>query len=394
VNGVKDDGRGSGASARWAPFVGSLGVLLCTVLAACGSEADPSPEPTPPEAPPTKPKDLRWEIISLDRTLDGDLWATSSTRLHRSADNGRTWESVADLDAYYTIGLAFPDSSGVYLQSWRDRAVWDAETGVTTPIENLGSTGLGDEFRRGNVWLACGWYDTGPAAERIYGSTGPSLAIPGVIGCTACSVDGGRTWTLVDSYDGGAVMAMHLTDDNLLTLLLDDFGVRRGRLVLDEPGGPRAELETVAKPRRLAPPGSRLWWWVFVDGARGWIGANDHHGGAGRLFETFDRGVTWQLASKEEQPVTEIYRLGDGRWIKLEKPWVESARLFVWEGDRFVEFPSPPEMVVMRVERALVDSTGDLLLLLQTGELWVYRTEVDTWRCLWIEPSGGARLRR
>lgn len=375
-------------------FRGLVVLLSYGVLPSCGPDAPQLEQPNPAGSPPaTAEEELSWEIISLDRTLDGDLWATSTRNLYRSGDDGRTWDRVSRLEAHYTIVLAFPDASGAYLQCWRYRAVWDAATGETTPIENLGPAGLAHEFRRGDTWLARGYHETGPAAKRVDTSSGPSLAIPGVIGCTACSVDGGRSWTLVDSYDGAAVMAMHLADDNTLTLLLADFGVRRGRLVLDEPGGPRAEMETVAKPRRLAPPGYRLWWWVFMDGRRGWISANQHRGGTGLLFETGDRGASWKLISNEEQPVTEIHRLGDGRWLKLEGSWGEAARFFVWNDGSFVEFAPPPTREELDVRRTVVDATGDLLVLLGSGELWVYETGVDAWKLLWEEPGGGARSR-
>ena len=369
-----------------------LGISLsCALLASCGHDAAQE-QALPPVSSETVTEELSWEILSLDRTRDGDLWATSSKNLYRSGDAGQSWDRVTGLDARCARAHASPDSSGVYLECGRYHAIWDSATEETTPVEGLGSRGLGFEFRRGNVWLASGGHEIGPAAKRRHTSSGPSLAIPGVIGATACSVDGGRSWTWIDSYDGAAVMALHLTDDNMLTLLLADFGIRRGRLVLDEAGGPRAEMQTMAKPRRLSPPDSRLWWWVFMDGARGWVSANAHHGRAGWLFETNDGGTSWQLISEQEQPVTKIHRLGDGRWLKLESTLGTADRLLVWKDGEFVEFAGPPTQEELDVERAVVDATGDLLLRLESGELWVYQTTASNWTRLWDRPGGGARL--
>lgn len=70
---------------------------------------------------------------------------------------------------------------------------------MTTRVENFGPVGLGSEFRRDEVWIAYGHDEVLDAAQRLHTSTGPSLSVPGVIGCTACSVDGGRSWTLIDT---------------------------------------------------------------------------------------------------------------------------------------------------------------------------------------------------
>lgn len=94
-------------------------------------------------------------------------------------------------------------------------------------------------------------------------------------------------------------MAAQLTDDNTLTLLLADFGVRQGQLVLDEPGGPRVEMKTLVQPRELVSPRSWWSWWIFIDGQRGWMCANHHHLGGGSLFETEDRGASWRVLARK-----------------------------------------------------------------------------------------------
>lgn len=90
--------------------------------------------------------------------------------------------------------------------------------------------------------------------------------------------------------------------------------------------------------------------------------------------------------------MTEIHRLGDGRWIKIESLWADPQRLFVWKSDRFVELDYPPTLGRWELEYAVVSAAGDLLILLVGGELWTYEIETDAWRRIWMEPAGGARV--
>ncbi|MCB9915089.1 MAG: hypothetical protein H6828_08060 [Planctomycetes bacterium] len=384
--------------------LGVVGLFAALVTAGCGGEPEvevleePAWTPRVVDAAEPPVEDAPWEPLSLDLSSDGVLWASSWRALYRSEDLGASWQAVvAWWPPAWVDAWAAPDGSSVYVECWHSRALWDRATDTVARIEGLEPAGLSVEFRRGAVWLARGYYETGAAAERPHSSSGPSLAVAGVIGCTACSLDAGRTWTLVDAYDGAAVADLFLEDDDTLHLLLSELGVRSGALRTTGAGAPSAELTTLHASRALVPLStpleySFLWEWIFVQGERGWIGARTHHGSDGVLLETTTGGTSWELHVLDETPRTAVFRLGDGRWLKHQYTWGEPDVYLQWADGAFTDFPALPTQGGSSARRVEVAATGDLLVLLEDGELWLYELAGDAWRRLWERPSGGAAL--
>ncbi len=187
------------------------------------------------------------------------------------------------------------------------------------------------------------------------------------------TIDGGETWSIVK------LPRFFLAEDDTLTVTLSGGGVRRGRLELDSPEGPRVDLETLVQPNAPGAPEVDWYDWIFFpSGDEGWIGTQIHHGDA-RLYHTTDGGRSWTLEEEGELPYVDILRLGDGRWLKLEGLY----RWLVWRDGAFEEFAQIPSESRVKIGGAMATAAGGLVANLENGETWFFRSGEEEWTRSW-----------
>lgn len=322
---------------------------------------------------------MHWPIKARDRGAGDVFWGISRYFLYRSPDHGETWERQAELDR--TVGdLAIQASGDVliwnrhgYVARWLPTANRLADV---PDLEGLDIVGL---FRRGDLWIAYGGmqYETERRIEIARTFFSGQFAGSVDHGWVAASTDGGSTWSVVDSWDDAGVQAIFLSDQNTLTLLSWLGAVRRGRLTLSGDQRPQAEMQTILPAtddtHNLVPYVERAHLLDFIKEDEGWIKGWIHHMG-NFLFRTTDGGLTWTKTDIDARQPDRIYRLGKGDWIGV----ANGSDVLILIEDKFElmkHFAEPIDWI-------LVDATGQLILGLESGEIWALSADAKEWSLL------------
>ena len=320
-----------------------------------------------------------WPIWSVDRDADGTFWGISSYFLYRSPDAGKTWErctefpsAMRDLAVMGSGKVMIWDGHG-YNARW---GLGDASPQIIPDLDSLDIVGL---FRRGDLWLAYGGmqYETTRRIEVARTYFSGQFAGSADHGFVAVSTDGGGAWRVVDQWQDGGVQQAFLGDDNTLTLLSWLGAVRRGKLTLEGPDGPRAKMETILpateQTRDKVPYVERARVLDFIGNPDGWVKGWTHHLGD-FLFHTTDGGKTWQKVNLSARAPDAIYRLGGGTWLG----YVEPDTLLIHRDGRFQEFKE----FEGEVADILVDATGGLLVVLKSRDAWRLPPDLGEWSLL------------
>ncbi|PYT17541.1 MAG: hypothetical protein DMF51_02165 [Acidobacteria bacterium] len=320
-----------------------------------------------------------WPISERDRGLDGAFWGISRYFLYRSSNVGITWERQAELPQEVD-GLAVQASGDILL--WNRHGFvtrWNPADRQFHPVPGLDGLDVVGLFRRGNLWLVYGGMQSETTQRIEVARTYFSGQFAGSAdhGYVAASTDGGGTWRVVDEWKDGGVQALFLGEDNTLTLLSWLGAVRRGRFNLEPTGSPTAALETIL------PVYKETWGRVpyvedahileFIGGTDGSIKGWTHHLGD-FLFHTVDGGKTWVKSDVSKQPLDRIYRLGEGRWVGLAPP----DQIQIWKDGKFISLRKFSEKITWTI----VDTSGSLVLQLDSGQVWSLSPDSKEWRLL------------
>ena len=320
-----------------------------------------------------------WPISERDRGLDGAFWGISRYFLYRSSNVGVTWERQAELPQEVD-GLAVQASGDILL--WNRHGFvtrWNPADRQFHPVPGLDGLDVVGLFRRGNLWLVYGGMQSETTQRIEVARTYFSGQFAGSAdhGHVAASTDGGGTWRVVDEWKDGGVQALFLGEDNTLTLLSWLGAVRRGRFNLEPTGSPTAALETIL------PVNKETWGRVpyvedahileFIGGTDGSIKGWTHHLGD-FLFHTVDGGKTWVKSDVSKQPLDRIYRLGKGRWVGLAPP----DQIQIWKDGKFISLRKFSEKITWTI----VDTSGSVVLQLDSGEVWSLSPDSKEWRLL------------
>lgn len=312
-----------------------------------------------------------WPIHHVERSEGDVLWGTSDYFLYRSTDGAKTWERLAEVPRHIEgFGrqadgdLLFWDEHG-WVARWNEKTKQLSDVPVLSGLDVVGS------FRRRDLWLLYGGrqYDTSRRVEVAQTFFTGQFAGSVDYGFVAASVDGGKTWRIVDKWDEGPQLAF-LADDDRLTLVSWLGGIRQGKIGTMKTlihGTDREHAPYVQYSQALdllRPDRGTLVGWI-------------HHLGP-VAFETKDGGKSWKsLDDSARPPRTRLYRLYDGTWIG----WVFPLKLQRWDGKAFHDFATLPG----EVEALDVDSRGGLLALGEDGRVAVLDPGAKALRVL-IDP--------
>jgi len=319
-----------------------------------------------------------WEVQSLDRA-GANLVATSESSLFVSPDLGQRWRRIGP--ARGARVWARPGGGQVVFGS---RLQWelDVETDSVGELVGLEEFAPDHVERRGERWLAWGtWRRADENGHFVVSSHTPSVGEE-FMGVVACSLDAGRSWTVVDRVEDAGIQALQWTDDDRLELLLDGGGFRRGVLDLDGWWEPEATIKTVLEPslERLSgrPRVDWMSWLFFASDNEGWAGGQKFYGG-GVEYHTEDGGLHWSLVPGRGEEGTEILHPAEGLWLKPEYP----RSFFVWRDGWSADFPQLPMSGEIALGSVKEDSKGGLLVRLESGETWSLPLDGEAWERLW-----------
>jgi photosystem II stability/assembly factor-like uncharacterized protein len=312
------------------------------------------------------------EVQVHDRGADGSLWGLSAFFLYRSRDGGRTWERQAELPDFMA-GLALRPSGEMLL--WNragDVLIYDPRASTFTPVPELKDRDVIGLFRRGPLWVLYGGceHKTNGKVLRSPALDESRYAGQANEGFVAVSTDGGGHWQALDNrIEGSGVQAIFLADDNRLTLLTWLGSVLRGKLAIDAKGRASAVMTTVFQGEGAF--GESAEWLDFLAGGEGWIRAWDPTPEF-TLFHTLDGGKTWRQADLSKRHFVSLTRLGSGVWLA---PVRIDRSLMRWDGKRFRLEKRFDDMIY----ETWTDSTGGLVVKLESGQLWALDASGKRW---------------
>lgn len=313
-----------------------------------------------------------WPISTLDRGEADVLWGVSAYFLYRSMDGAKTWDRISELPAAADRVLIQSDGNVLLSDGhgWVGR--WDRNANALVEVPVLNGLDVAGAFRRSDVWLVFGGrqYDTAGRIEVAQTFFGGQFAGSVDFGFVAASVDGGRTWTIVDRWKEEGPQAIFLSDENRLTLLSWLCGVRTGTLTLNPVA---ATMQTVlsGEEKQRTPYVQKAMVLDLLRGQEGWIVGWIHHVGT-RVHHTTDGGRSWKGADASGYPRVALYRLFDGTWIAAALP----STVERWTGKAFEKLASAPEDVT----HAWVDSRGSFSLRTEDGAVHVLDPQKRSFR--------------